>query len=372
MIFDTFLFFNEIDLLKIRLEELKNKVDKFVVVEATRTFAFREKPLYFQEYKHEFKEYLDRIVYYLIDDTPPIKLYNRWSIDRYQRDCISKALVRCGCHDNDVILISDADEIPRASKISEAEKLLQDHDFVVFDQKFYVYYLNYIHRDYFCGTVACKYGTLKKLPSIDAVRWGRGAARGLSIEQRAGVVKKYADTRYPHISDGGWHFTSFGGPDSTLYKVQNFAHKELDKSALKGLPYIRHTIGRSNLQNSRVLAQKYRKLQAQTYPHYRDFVEIPLSSDKDFPVDDDLPDYLKSNKEKYKHFFKFIEPYCDSEADIKYFGTLQTIKMWLLEAPMSLVYFFAKILRNAFPKAYAALRNSRDVHARRGKKSPPC
>ena len=67
MIYDCFCFFNELDLLKIRLEELKNVVDKFVLVESTRTFAGRTKPLYFQEYRHEFDEYADKMIYYLVD-----------------------------------------------------------------------------------------------------------------------------------------------------------------------------------------------------------------------------------------------------------------------------------------------------------------
>ncbi|NQU73263.1 MAG: hypothetical protein HQ547_00945, partial [Candidatus Omnitrophica bacterium] len=122
MIYDCFVFFNEIDLLKIRLEELKDSVDKFVLVEAAKTFAKREKPLYFQEYKHEFSEYLDRIVYQMVDDVPKKRLTgwgSRWDREAHQRNCISRALMRCNCDDDDIILISDVDEIPRAEEIGE-------------------------------------------------------------------------------------------------------------------------------------------------------------------------------------------------------------------------------------------------------------
>lgn len=57
-IYDCFIFFNELDLLELRLNELSDIVDKFVLVEGTKTFQGDDKPLYFEENKDRFKEYI--------------------------------------------------------------------------------------------------------------------------------------------------------------------------------------------------------------------------------------------------------------------------------------------------------------------------
>ena len=342
MIYDYFNFFNELDLLRIRLEELKNVVDKFVLVEATRTHSGQRKPLYFQEYKHEFKEYLDRIVYYLVDDMPAIERGTGEAIRRapdvYQKNSISKALAACNCDDNDIILISDADEFARAEKIQEAIKLLDSNDLVIFSQKFYVYYLNYIHRDNWCGTVACKYRTLKNLSAIE-VKGGFGRAE---IEARkcgktkpwklrgAAVVEKLAAKNYPHIPRGGWHFSWFGGYDSVLYKCQSYSHVEFDATDVNKLDYIKHNVQRSNLQNNKKMIERFKNINIPIHPTYCDYVEIPTPHEKDFKVDEELPGYLKMNKEKYKHFIKFAGPYEDRDIEIKFFGKWHTIKMRIL------------------------------------------
>ena len=55
-VYDCFLYFQEKDLLRIRLECLKDKVDYFVLTESTMTFSGKPKPLYFEENKHLFDD----------------------------------------------------------------------------------------------------------------------------------------------------------------------------------------------------------------------------------------------------------------------------------------------------------------------------
>lgn len=69
-IYDVFTFFNELDLLEIRLNILDPYVDYFVIVEATETFSGYPKPLYYEENKERFKKWKDKIIHYVIDDTP--------------------------------------------------------------------------------------------------------------------------------------------------------------------------------------------------------------------------------------------------------------------------------------------------------------
>jgi beta-1,4-mannosyl-glycoprotein beta-1,4-N-acetylglucosaminyltransferase len=90
MIYDCFTFFNELDILEIRLNILKNVVDKFVLVEATRTHQGKEKPLYFSENKARYKEFEDKIIHIVIDEYPPYEGKSAWVLERYQRDMIAK------------------------------------------------------------------------------------------------------------------------------------------------------------------------------------------------------------------------------------------------------------------------------------------
>ena len=66
MVYDIFLFFNELDLLEIRLQMLNDKVDKFVIIECIETFSGNPKPLFYQENKDRFKEWEHKIIHYII------------------------------------------------------------------------------------------------------------------------------------------------------------------------------------------------------------------------------------------------------------------------------------------------------------------
>ena len=70
--YDCFTFKNELLLLDLRLHELSEAVDFFVLVEGTRSFTNRPKPLYFLENLERFKPFLDRIIHIIVDDFRPI------------------------------------------------------------------------------------------------------------------------------------------------------------------------------------------------------------------------------------------------------------------------------------------------------------
>jgi len=333
MIYDCFLFCNEIDLLKIRLEELKDVVNKFVLVEATKTISGRKKPLYFLEYKHEFKEYIDRIVYYVVRDMPRIENNNRWPLERHQRNCISKALLQCNCNDDDVILLSDVDEIPKAAKVNEAVQLLEKHEFIGFQQKRYLYYLNCIlvsGDDRIC-TVACRYRSFKRLtPNI--VRWGSLAHNNMWWSMRE--IKQGKDLPEKNMSitigvtlpNAGSHLAWLGGYDAVLYKQQNHPFGEsLDKTAEKGGKYIKYNVCRTNLHNKKALLS-YKLPPLQLFTGQSETLECTkIYHDRDFEVASNLPEYLKANKEKYKHFFKFAIPYDEKDVRIQTFGWLYNL-----------------------------------------------
>ena len=119
-IVDTFIFYNEIDMLKFRLIELNDYVDYFVLVEATHTFAGNPKKLYFNENKDIFAKYKDKIIHIVVGDIP--NTTNASDRERHQRNCIKIGVDRLNLLEKDVIIISDVDEIPNTSLLDDIKK----------------------------------------------------------------------------------------------------------------------------------------------------------------------------------------------------------------------------------------------------------
>ena len=281
-IYDCFPFFNEIDILKIRIEELKDVVDKFVLVEATQTHSGRPKPLYYQEFSHEFAEYQDKIIHHIVDDMPEVDNNNRWPLENYQRDCIGRVLAAIKCNDEDIILVSDVDEIPRKEKISEAVELLSKNEYVIFCHDMYRYDIEQFESEWWCGTVACKYKELKVRTATRVRRSDQGMWHFPTA--KAAMFKQARMLEYPDIEKGGWHFTSMGNTASSYwYKVQSFAHPEVDITEELGIEYVKFEVCRPGLDDE--LSGEY-------------YYDCNLSE-----AAKDLPQFLKNNAYKYRHFF---------------------------------------------------------------------
>lgn len=157
MVYDCFTFFNELDILEIRLNTLKNIADKFVLVEATRTHQGKEKPLYYADNKERYKEFEDKIIHIVIDQYPPHEGKSAWTLERYQRDMISKGWK--DCKEDDIILVSDVDEIPNPETIVAYK---DQPGVFVFRQSMYYYFINCLNvsngSNYkWDGTVMCKF-----------------------------------------------------------------------------------------------------------------------------------------------------------------------------------------------------------------------
>jgi hypothetical protein len=208
-VYDCFLFFNEFELLKIRLDEMSPYVDKFVLVEAEETFRGDPKPLYFAENSHLFEEYKDKIIHIVVsghyeDDA-------RFHRERHQRNQILKGLAEC--KKSDIIMISDVDEIVRGTDIPKIVELLTSKkaSAVLCYQKMYMFYLNR-YTSPWPGTAAT---TFKKLKSTygsmpDMVRRRRSKVHAAQIE------------------NCGWHFSYMGGVEQMMKKISAFSHFEID------------------------------------------------------------------------------------------------------------------------------------------------
>ena len=137
MVYDCFQFFNELDMLKIRLNVLNPVVDRFVISEATETFSGIRKPLYYEENKDMFAEFADKIIHVVVDDTPEGGTHER---DTFQKNAVTRGLA--GCTDDDIIIFSDLDEIPNPDKIREILDDFQEDRIYHFAQRLFYCYLN--------------------------------------------------------------------------------------------------------------------------------------------------------------------------------------------------------------------------------------
>jgi beta-1,4-mannosyl-glycoprotein beta-1,4-N-acetylglucosaminyltransferase len=210
VIIDACLLFNELDLLELRLSELAPVVDRFVIVEANRTHKGTLKPLHYAENAARFAEWEEKIVHIvcpLMDDGDGLPAIRRREMT--QRNAILQGLRDCA--DDDVVLISDCDELPRPHLIPTR---LDDGVIAVYLQKLYYYNLNtYAPDRVWPGTRVCRVADARAL-SPHVVRNGMGQP----------------DAHYPiygHIADGGWHYSYFGGVGGIYEKMTQFLHQEL-------------------------------------------------------------------------------------------------------------------------------------------------
>lgn len=228
MIYDCFTFFNELDLLEIRLNTLKDVVDRFVLVEARQTHTGKPKPLFYAANKDRFAAFSGRIAHIVIDEFPAV-CRTAWGRENYQRNAISQGLT--DADDEDTVLISDLDEIPNPDLV----KNFADHCKNVvysFDQTYYSYFLNYrnVRQQWWHGTKMLSYENfLHVFDSVHVivnellpleVNTGTTASK---IRMRK-VPRKRAKTVVLH--NGGWHFTNIGGAENLAFKMRSFAHQE--------------------------------------------------------------------------------------------------------------------------------------------------
>ncbi len=143
MIFDCFTYFNEDLILDLRLNILDEFVDKFVIVEATKDHAGREKKLNFN--LNNYSKFKNKINYIVVEDMPvtvnsfvkgKVKYHENFVRENYQRNQIARGIQEAS--DNDLIIVSDVDEIPNLKKI----KNFNVNKCTIFYQKFYQYKLN--------------------------------------------------------------------------------------------------------------------------------------------------------------------------------------------------------------------------------------
>lgn len=249
MIYDCFYFFNELDLLEIRLNILNNYVDKFILVEATETFNGKSKKLIYKDNIEKFKDFNHKIIHYIVDDYPDNKeIYNKalnspntgnkehwWMREFYQKESLLKPLSIA--NDNDLIFISDIDEIWNP-KIDYS--FISDDNVYKPIQTARPFYLNYKSNQPFSDWTGTRVGLMKTVK-----KYGPNHFRTEAFVQSKPIL------------NGGWHF-------SWLTRSEN----KWDD---------RHPDNKNRFNS------------VCSYSYWKD--------------ETDLPEYLKDNKKKYKHLF---------------------------------------------------------------------
>jgi len=233
MIYDCFTFFNELDLLEIRLNTLDDVVDRFVIAEATRTHTGKPKELLFEKNRERYAAFADKITYIVVDDLLSEEEIAKdtfnlpWVNENRQRNALIKGLAEA--RDDDVIMVSDLDEIPRPEKVQTT--LGMDVLSVRFGMGNYNYFLNFkncFYPEWKLGTILTRFSMLNHAGALDSVKPDRYTA---SSENAGRTVTKLrffgADT---YVKDGGWHFSYLGGVSAVMRKLSSFAHSEFSSA----------------------------------------------------------------------------------------------------------------------------------------------
>ena len=237
-IYDCFMYFDEEVVVDVRLHTLNEFVDYFVIVESRFTHKGESRKLKFNHKK--FKEFKDKIIYIVdeeiysqteeittedSEDEKSIKaIFNAGYRENGQRNLIAKGLKEA--NDEDLILISDVDEIPKLSGInfkSIKEKI------ILFKQDMFYYKFNLRLPDLlWTGTKACK----KK--NLVNPQWLRNIKdRKYSFFRIDTFFSKTKFTSIKIISDGGWHFSNIKTPKEIEFKLRSYLHhREFDLNPL--------------------------------------------------------------------------------------------------------------------------------------------
>ena len=290
-IFDCFMYFDEDMLLDIRLNILNKYVKKFIIVESSFLHSGKKKKLNFNI--NNFKKFKDKIIYISIDELPSnLKYYNENDNDllknkkildnsvlreNYQRNFLSKSFDNISSED--LILISDLDEIPNLENFSHNKKIS------FFEQNVFYYKFNLMQPNFkWVGTRACK----KK--HLISPQWLRNIKNKIYPVWRLDVLfskKKYSDINL--VKNGGWHFTSIKKPEDIFYKFSNYLHHlEFEESKIN-IQDVEKLI-----QSKKIIYDHSIKQEGKKFNSKNNLVKVNNNL---------LPNYLAQNKDKFLDWF---------------------------------------------------------------------
>ena len=289
-IYDCFMYFDEDMVLDLRLNLLDKYVKKFVITESTYLHSGNKKKLNFD--LKNFSKFKNKIEYIVIDRPPnDIKkineeddqniknskmLDNSLKRENHQRNALINGLK--GINDDDLVLISDVDEIPNLSNFKYKNKI------TMFVQKMFYYKFNLMQLNFdWLGSRACK---KKDLVSCQWLRNIKGKSYPFWRLDALFSNKKYINIDF--IKDGGWHFTCIKKPEDLHYKLSNFLHHvEYQESGIQ-IDKVKELIKERKILYDHKADMRDRK--------YTGKVSLSKVSNEI------LPKYIISNANKYKEW----------------------------------------------------------------------
>jgi beta-1,4-mannosyl-glycoprotein beta-1,4-N-acetylglucosaminyltransferase len=252
--YDCFTFFNELDLLEIRLNELNDVVDYFVLVESKKTFQNNYKPYYFYENKDRFKKFNDKIITLNVPDELFCK--NPWQNEETSWNYLINGLT--AANDEDIILVSAVDEIPHSKIIDSIKKQNVFPYCVIMD--LYYFYLN------------------TKFSQSNSTKWHGTFATKYNLLNKNNMYSFNADRKHVNKIEGGWHFSFLGDAKNTINKVHSYSHSEFnhfnEEYYFEKIKNLEDVFGRGQVK-------------------FDSFMDIKL-----------LPTYVQNNIEKCKNYLK--------------------------------------------------------------------
>ena len=217
-IYDCFQYFNEDHVLDLRFNILDQKVDYFVISESTKTHQGKTKKLNFNI--NNFSKFKHKIKYIVADYDKKINFENHMGgesvVEQHQRNSLSGGLINAS--DNDLIILSDSDEIPDLSKLNQIKARTK---FTAFSQKMFMYKLNLqnLNENNWIGSKVCLKKNLPKPQKLRNLKF-----------------KYYPFWRIDKLGqqtiNGGWHFSFLQKPSDIAKKIKSYSHGEFNKNDL--------------------------------------------------------------------------------------------------------------------------------------------
>ena len=294
-IFDCFMYFDEEVVLDVRLNTLDKYVDYFVIVESSFSHKGDNKNLMFNHNK--FEKFKNKIIYLVYDKQPKgIEAVNendsedeksrKYILNAARRENGQRNFIQNGLNkaeDNDIILISDVDEIPNFESIN-LEKI--KNQLIFFEQSLFYYKLNrYLPNFIWYGTKGCKKKYLK------SPQWLRNIKNKKFLFWRLDTL--LSDTKYMnkyYINSGGWHFSNLKNAEDIEIKLKSYLHHRDYEVEELGLKKINELI-----KNNQTV-----------YDMFGDKISKKYGDDKRKKLEkyefSNLPEYIKLNKDKLKEW----------------------------------------------------------------------
>ncbi len=275
MVYDCIPFFNELDILNLRLHILNPLVDKFIIEESTVTFSGAPKELCFEKNKKLFEEFLPKIEYIVVDNSPvEATTHER---DNFQKNALVRGLANAS--EEDVIILSDVDEIPNPKVLKEIiENFDTDKVYHLAQRMFYCY----LNMEEVSGNLLSITG---EFPGVSRKMWlgtkvfsKRSIPEGGIIRLREASVTSENAVR---VADGGWHFGYMG------------SSKESDVSKRVGDKVVAAAHQEYNNQDTLAEARDRLLLGQDMFGREAKFERVE--------IDDSYPDYLLAHLEEYRY-----------------------------------------------------------------------